>query len=116
MMTEKRIHELISEELTRQYKKAKKEWLDSMKYTSFDFDWEPDWDYLRVETWFSVWKMNDKVVEDYLHSEYGSDWQVVLDGHVFQVWETMIVDFNTDLENTKKDLVYDKKNLGYPYS
>ncbi|MDR9419485.1 hypothetical protein [Gracilimonas sp.] len=104
-MNESKIHSLIRTELQTQYEQAKQDWLSDMPFTYFDFDWEPDWDWLRCEVSINLGRKCF-----FLYKMYGSDWEDVLDGHVFQVWETMIEDFRADLENTKKDLLYDKKN------
>lgn len=110
-MNEQKIHSLIRKELTKQYESAKQKWLDSQRYTYFDIDWTPDWDYIRCEVCIKVERMEiDGVkVMDYLYEEYGDDYEVVMDGHVFQVWETMISEFVKDLEDTRSDLIYDKQ-------
>lgn len=108
-MNESKIHSLIRKELTNQYETAKQKWLDSQRYTYFDIDWQPDWDYIRCEVCIKVERVeiNGIKVMDYLYEEYGDDYEVVMDGHVFQVWETM--DFEKDLEDTKTDLRIDGK-------
>lgn len=107
-MNEQKIHSLIRTGLQTQYEREKQKWLDKLGFPTFDFDWTPDWGYIRCEVSIDLMRNND--VEDFLYEEYGDDYNVVLDGHVFQVWEVMRDEFGQDLENTKIDLVHDKKN------
>lgn len=106
-MNEAKIHSLIRKELQSQYEKKKGKWLRSQ--TSFDIEWEPDWEDIRSDTASKVERMDiDGVrVMDYLYDEYGDDCEAVMDGHVFQVFEAM--DLEEDLETTKENLRIDGK-------